>query len=55
MGLDLIPQALRQKYRFDERHHACAILARDFPNEFKVYKSHRQRVIMVMRRNREWK
>ena len=34
MGLDLIPRALRRKFRFDERHHACAILARDFPNEF---------------------
>jgi len=35
MGLDLIPRALRKKYQFDERHHACAILATDFQNEFK--------------------
>ena len=34
MGLDLIPAALRRKYKFDERDHACAILARDFPTEF---------------------
>ncbi len=34
MGLDLVPRALAKKYRFDERHHACAILARDFPKEF---------------------
>jgi len=35
MGLDLIPKALRVKYRFEERDHACAILARDFRKEFK--------------------
>jgi hypothetical protein len=35
MGLDLIPAVLQQKYRFIERDHACAILARDFPSEFK--------------------
>jgi len=35
MALNLIPHALRQRYRFDERHHACAILATDFPNEFR--------------------
>ena len=35
MGLDLIPAALQRKYRFKERDHACAILARDFPSEFK--------------------
>ena len=34
MGLDLIPEELRQRYRFDEREHACAILANDFPDEF---------------------
>jgi hypothetical protein len=34
MGLDLIPKALHAKYTFDERDHACAILARDFPREF---------------------
>jgi hypothetical protein len=34
MGLDLIPPALLAKYKFEERDHACAILARDFPSEF---------------------
>lgn len=34
MGLDLIPAALHAKYRLAEFDHACAILARDFPNEF---------------------
>jgi hypothetical protein len=34
MGLDLIPAALHAKYQFAERDHACAILARDFPEEF---------------------
>jgi hypothetical protein len=34
MGLDLIPAALRQKYTFEEWHHACAVLAIDFPQEF---------------------
>ena len=34
MGLDLIPAALLAKYRFEERDHACAILASDFPSEF---------------------
>jgi hypothetical protein len=35
MGLDLIPPALHARYTFEERDHATAILARDFPNEFK--------------------
>ncbi len=34
MGLDLIPGALRQKFTFDEREHASAILATDFRSEF---------------------
>jgi hypothetical protein len=34
MGMDLLPAALRAKYTFEERDHACAILARDFPSEF---------------------
>ena len=29
-----ISAAIRQKYRIDERGHACAILAGDFPEEF---------------------
>jgi hypothetical protein len=35
MALDLIPATLRARFRFEERAHATAILARDFPNEFK--------------------
>jgi hypothetical protein len=34
MSLDLIPAKLRGKYTFEERDHACAILATDFPAEF---------------------
>ena len=34
MGLDLIPEHLRQRFHFDEREHACAILVSDFPDEF---------------------
>lgn len=35
MGLELIPRALQARYQFYERDHACAILAKDFPSEFK--------------------
>ena len=34
MGLKLIPDAIRERYHIEERGHACAILAADFPNEF---------------------
>ena len=34
MGLESIPQAVREKYHIDERGHASAILASDYPNEF---------------------
>src|SRR5271168_1990050 len=34
MGLSLIPDELRTKYTFEERDHACAILATDYPAEF---------------------
>lgn len=34
-GLDLIPRRIRKKYRFEEREHACAILAGDFRGEWK--------------------
>jgi hypothetical protein len=34
MGLESIPQAVRNKYHIDERGHASAILAGDYPNEF---------------------
>jgi hypothetical protein len=35
MGLDLIPAELRERFLFEERHHAASILAIDFPSEFK--------------------
>lgn len=34
MGVNVIAQSLRDKFRFDEREHAVAILAGDFPEEF---------------------
>jgi hypothetical protein len=33
MGLGQIPDRLRQKYQINERDHACAILAADFPEQ----------------------
>lgn len=35
MGVESIPQTIRNKYHVDERGHASAILASDYPNEFK--------------------
>lgn len=35
MDLNLIPSSIRTRYHFEEREHATAILAKDFPNEFK--------------------
>jgi hypothetical protein len=34
MGLNLIPPPLREKFRIEEREHACAILKADFPEQF---------------------
>jgi len=34
MGLGLIPDNLRQRYRFEERNHACGILASDYPEQW---------------------
>jgi restriction endonuclease BglII len=34
MGVDQIPKKIRKKYHIDEREHATAILAADFPREF---------------------
>jgi hypothetical protein len=34
MVVELVPKALRARFRFDERNHATAVLASDFPNEF---------------------
>ena len=35
MGVELVPAALRARFRFEERGHATAILASDFSQEFK--------------------
>ena len=34
MSIELIPQAIRARFRFEERGHGTAILAGDFPQEF---------------------
>lgn len=34
MGLDLIQQSVRDRFRIEERGHACALLATDLPQEF---------------------
>lgn len=34
MGSELIPKKIHDRYLIDERRHACAILATDFPREF---------------------
>lgn len=34
MGLELIPRTIRDRYVIQERHHACAILRTDFPDEW---------------------
>jgi len=34
MGLELIPEEVRGRYRVEDRDHACAILATDFSKEF---------------------
>lgn len=35
MNLNNIPQSIRQKFRFDERRHASAILSKDFRQEWR--------------------
>jgi len=35
MGLNLIPAAIRKRFKFEERHHAISILSADFAEEFK--------------------
>ncbi|PJM62814.1 restriction endonuclease [Bacillus subtilis] len=34
MGIELLPQSIREKYEVHEWRHACAILKNDFPNEW---------------------
>ena len=35
MAIDVFRASVRNKYRIEERGHACAILASDFPDEFR--------------------
>jgi hypothetical protein len=35
MSLNLIPVRLRERFRFEERHHATSIIATDFKDEFR--------------------
>jgi hypothetical protein len=35
MGLKSVPQSVRDRFLIDERGHASAILASDYPHEFK--------------------
>jgi hypothetical protein len=35
LGIALLPGKIRRNYKVEERHHACAILKTDFPNEWK--------------------
>lgn len=35
MGFNLIPRSIQRRYEIQERHHACAILATDFPAEWR--------------------
>jgi hypothetical protein len=34
MGVECIPSSISSRYRIDDRNHACAILASDFPSEW---------------------
>lgn len=34
MSTDIIPPSIRKRYQIEERNHACAILAYDFPSEW---------------------
>lgn len=34
MGVELLPQNIRDTYQIEERHHACAILRSDFPEQW---------------------
>ncbi len=35
LGLDILPRAIRGDYAVEERHHACAILKTDFPQQLR--------------------
>jgi hypothetical protein len=35
LGTNLLPEDIRETYQAEERHHACAILKTDFPNQWK--------------------
>jgi len=34
LALDLLPKSVRTDYEIEERHHACAILRTDFPEQW---------------------
>ncbi len=34
LGVELLPQNIRDTYQIEERHHACAILRSDFPEQW---------------------
>jgi hypothetical protein len=34
LGVELVPTVIRERYEVAERHHACAVLATDFPSEW---------------------
>jgi len=34
MSIDIVPECIRRRYKIEERHHACGILAADFPSEW---------------------
>ncbi|MDX2179010.1 MAG: BglII/BstYI family type II restriction endonuclease [Bryobacteraceae bacterium] len=50
MGLDLLPEFVRDNYEVHEWKHACAILAGDFPGEFRDIVE----VLTSFRLRREW-
>ena len=35
LSIDLLPRDIRASYQIDERHHACAILKIDFPEQWR--------------------
>jgi hypothetical protein len=35
LGINLLPEEIRDSYQIEEKHHACAILKTDYPNQWK--------------------
>ena len=50
MGIDLLPEFIRENYEIHEWKHACAILHHDFPNEWDDILA----VLSDFRLNRSW-